>query len=205
MAQLYLIAQAFCLFGRVYVWQNFIVDWPFPEQPILDSSKLEESADDNFKFDENGRRQIKCCLRYSYPEDRIFNRVISDISIVVRETTLTISDSPKTVSPIKSEIVRVVSLSTKKITEIKKKKTDPQGLDTLNDGICLQQRRKQRGKKWKIQITSISPFTGTGFRRVVKALHYMLDSYESNKILNYHFIRSYRVWGGFNHLSSKTL
>ena len=27
---------------------------PFPKRQILDSSKLKESADDNFKFDENG-------------------------------------------------------------------------------------------------------------------------------------------------------
>ena len=28
---------------------------PFPKRQILDSSKLKEFADDNFKFDENGR------------------------------------------------------------------------------------------------------------------------------------------------------
>ena len=28
---------------------------PFPEQQVLDSSKLREFADDNFKFNENGR------------------------------------------------------------------------------------------------------------------------------------------------------
>ena len=28
---------------------------PFPKRQILDSSKLKELADDNFKFDENGR------------------------------------------------------------------------------------------------------------------------------------------------------
>ena len=35
-------------------------------------------------------------LMYSDPEDRNFNRVISDISVVLRETTLTISDSIET-------------------------------------------------------------------------------------------------------------
>ena len=30
--------------------------WPFPKQQILDSSKLKESADNNFKFDKNGRK-----------------------------------------------------------------------------------------------------------------------------------------------------
>ena len=29
---------------------------PFPKRQILDSSKLKEFADDNFKFDENGKR-----------------------------------------------------------------------------------------------------------------------------------------------------
>ena len=30
-------------------------DYPFPKQHILDSSKWKEFADDNFKFNENGR------------------------------------------------------------------------------------------------------------------------------------------------------
>ena len=29
---------------------------PFPKQQILDSSKLKDFADDNFSFDENGRK-----------------------------------------------------------------------------------------------------------------------------------------------------
>ena len=29
---------------------------PFPKRQILDTSKLEGVADDNFKFDENGRK-----------------------------------------------------------------------------------------------------------------------------------------------------
>ena len=32
---------------------------PFPNDRILDPSKLEEFADDNFKFDENGRKFFK--------------------------------------------------------------------------------------------------------------------------------------------------
>ena len=32
------------------------MNYYFPKQQILDSSKLKESADDNFKFDENGRK-----------------------------------------------------------------------------------------------------------------------------------------------------
>ena len=30
--------------------------WPLPKRQIWDSSKLEDFADDNFKFDENGRK-----------------------------------------------------------------------------------------------------------------------------------------------------
>ena len=32
---------------------------PFPNDKILDSSKMKEFADDNFKFDENGRKLSK--------------------------------------------------------------------------------------------------------------------------------------------------
>ena len=32
---------------------------PFPERQILGSSNLKEFADDNFKFDENGRKLLK--------------------------------------------------------------------------------------------------------------------------------------------------
>ena len=32
---------------------------PFPKRQILDTSKLKEFADDNFKFDENGREFSK--------------------------------------------------------------------------------------------------------------------------------------------------
>ena len=32
---------------------------PFPKRQILDSSKLKEFANDNFKFDENGRKFSK--------------------------------------------------------------------------------------------------------------------------------------------------
>ena len=33
---------------------------PFPKRQTLDSSKLRHFADDNFKFDENGRKLSKC-------------------------------------------------------------------------------------------------------------------------------------------------
>ena len=33
--------------------------YPFPKQTILDSSKLKEVTDDNFKVDENGRKLSK--------------------------------------------------------------------------------------------------------------------------------------------------
>ena len=62
-------------------------------------------------------------IKESFSEDQIFNHVISDISLVLRETTLTTSDSIETGSPIETEIVRVVSLSTTEITEITRFKT----------------------------------------------------------------------------------
>ena len=55
-------------------------------------------------------------VRYSDPENRIFNRVISDISVVLRETPPTISDSIQTGSPAESERVREVFLGTVAIT-----------------------------------------------------------------------------------------
>ena len=55
-------------------------------------------------------------LRYPHPEDRIVNRAVSDISDVLRETSLTISDYIEIVSPVESE--RVVSHSKKEITEL---------------------------------------------------------------------------------------
>ena len=75
-------------------------------------------------------KETKACvrvdLRYRDPEDRIFNRVISDIFVVLRETAVTFSDSIETGSPAESEIVRVVSHSTtdnRDKTIWKKKKT----------------------------------------------------------------------------------
>ena len=53
---------------------------------------------------------------YLFPEN--FNRVISDIYVKLRETTLTISDFTETGSPVEFNIVRVVSLSTTEITEM---------------------------------------------------------------------------------------
>ena len=50
--------------------------------------------------------------RYPHPEEWIFNCVISAISVVLRETTITTSDSIWTGLPVKSETVRVVLFST---------------------------------------------------------------------------------------------
>ena len=57
----------------------------FPKRQILDSSKLKEFADDNFKFDENGRKLAKrvekhcgkrrnCSLRAIYPFPTVFSK-----------------------------------------------------------------------------------------------------------------------------------
>ena len=47
---------SFLEFGTLPKW--CIREWvnPFPNDKILDSSKLDEFADDNFKLDENGRK-----------------------------------------------------------------------------------------------------------------------------------------------------
>ena len=63
-------------------------------------------------------------LRYLNPEDQLFNCVISDISVVLRETTLTISYSIDKGSIVETEIARVVCLGTTKITEITRLKND---------------------------------------------------------------------------------
>ena len=41
------------------VWKEKMLLNPFPDDKILDSSKLKEFADDNFKLDENGRKLFK--------------------------------------------------------------------------------------------------------------------------------------------------
>ena len=42
--------------GKSFYLKNI---YPSPRRQILDSSKLQEFADDNFKFDENGRKFSK--------------------------------------------------------------------------------------------------------------------------------------------------
>ena len=81
-------------------------------------------------------------LRNPDHEDRIFNRVISDISVVLWETTLTISESLRTGSPVESEIVRVVSLSTTEIPKITRYPPPHlQGPDTIVSPPVRQRKR----------------------------------------------------------------
>ena len=63
-------------------------------------------------------RLFNLVLEISGPRRSDFNRLLWDISMVFRETTLTISDSMETGSPVDCEIVRVISHSTTEITEI---------------------------------------------------------------------------------------
>ena len=96
-------------------------------------------------------------LKYAGPEDQIFNRAISDISVVLRETTLTFSDSIVIGSPVETEIVRVVSLGATEIAKIihlKKKMTVR--VVYLKDGpfekICLLKGLLSLGhKKWRLR------------------------------------------------------
>ena len=71
------------------------------------SSQVKEALLKPFELEAQG---------YPDPEDRTFNRVISDIYVVPRETTLTITDSIEIGSTVETEIVRVVSLNTTEIT-----------------------------------------------------------------------------------------
>ena len=68
-------------------------------------------------------------LRYSDPEDRFFffNHVISIISTALRETTLTIPDSSCEPFSMKSEVVRVVSLSTTELSQLTRLKVCSSG------------------------------------------------------------------------------
>ena len=77
-------------------------------------------------------------LRYPKPEDSLFYRVISVISVVQGETTLTISDSIVEPVSMESEIVRLVSLSTREIFEIAGLKSDLQGPDALMQKVSTQ-------------------------------------------------------------------
>ena len=57
-------------------------------------------------------------LRNRDPDGRVYNRAVLDISVVLWETILAISDSIETSSPIETETIGVVSLSTTEITEM---------------------------------------------------------------------------------------
>ena len=41
------------------MYKHFSIDLPFPKQQILDSFKMKGFADDNFEFDQNGRKLSK--------------------------------------------------------------------------------------------------------------------------------------------------
>ena len=77
-------------------------------------------------------------LKVSLFEDRILYHVIMDISVVLRETCLTISDSIETGPPFETDIVRVVSLSTTETSEITRFKNRSSGLDTLTNYMFIQ-------------------------------------------------------------------
>ena len=67
--------------------------------------------------------------RYTDPEGRVVNSVIS---VILRETTLTISLSTGELVSMESEIVRVVSPSAMGISEMTRLKIRSSGSDTLN-------------------------------------------------------------------------
>ena len=94
-------------------------------------------------------------LRNRDPDGRVYNRAVLDISVVLWETILAISDSIETSSPIETETIGVVSLSTTEITEmIRFQKTDPQGGHTLSSEI---QRSFGMRKTDGLQMFRLSP------------------------------------------------
>ena len=70
------------------------------------------------KKDKNTNFLCKTFGRIRIQKIGFLNRVISVISVVLRETTLTISDSTDEPVSIESERVRVVSLYTTEMSEI---------------------------------------------------------------------------------------
>ena len=80
---------------------------------------------------------FKVCQRFLDPKNRCY-RIISVISVVLRETTLTISDLTSEPVSKESEIVRVVSLRTAEISEIIRLKIQSSGSEYLNNRINRQ-------------------------------------------------------------------
>ena len=78
--------------GEIARYEQFLVFPmgfnPFPKRQILDFIKLKEFADDNFKFDENGRKfssrkycgkRRNCSLRASFPISIVFSKYLNCI------------------------------------------------------------------------------------------------------------------------------
>ena len=70
-------------------------------------------------------------LRYLLPKERFLKSSSSDIPVVLRENTLTISHCIEAGSPVEYEIVKVVTHSTTEITEITRLKTRFPGSEYL--------------------------------------------------------------------------
>ena len=50
------VTKVMCIIVRIECYSGYGYVKPFPKRQILDLSKLKAIADDNFKFDENGRK-----------------------------------------------------------------------------------------------------------------------------------------------------
>ena len=61
---------------------------PFPSRQILDSSKLKEFADDNFKFDETGRNSIQIGIKHCGKRRNCSLRAISPFPSVYKRHAL---------------------------------------------------------------------------------------------------------------------
>ena len=75
---------------------------------------------------------FRSAVRYPDLEHRFLYRIISVISVVLRENTLTISVSTREPVSMESEIVRVVSFDTTEISEKTRLKSDLQCPETLS-------------------------------------------------------------------------
>ena len=88
-------------------------------------------------------------LSYSDSEDQISDCFILDFSVVLREATLTISDSTETGLTVESEIEHLVSVCTTEITEITRFKTKQtiSGSEYLNIYLFHFKKKKKEKKK----------------------------------------------------------
>ena len=68
------------LFGPVMTF--LVTVCPYPKQQILDSSKLKEFADNNFKLDKNGKKFFKGVRKHCWKRKNCSSQAISPFPAV---------------------------------------------------------------------------------------------------------------------------